>query len=399
MRMRIAVVLAAVAATLTVTACGGGGAAAGGGSGGVKGPIKVGAWFPLTGPVASSGIPQKQGAMAAFQKINAEGGINGRKVQFIARDNAFDPQQTIQAARQLVGSDKVVAIVGANGTATTAAAFPYVLNQAKVPIIDPYGGAAEWYSPNKPLLFGYQTLYEEQAAALGAWAAENGAKHIVVVRSDPAAFANVAKNIAPAAKAVNPSVQVDEVVSKFQSTDYSPIVEQVKAKQPDAVVTILAFPEAAAYLKQAKLQGLNPPVYGYGPDADEGLIKLAGANADGFHAVSFTKPALDPSPAMEQYRQALKQYAPSEQPSSNSAASFAGAMAFAEVLKTIKGDVTPQSIAQAFASAGTVDTGILPPLKWGKDAHLGTNQLQRVTVQGGKFVAEGNFVAAPALAH
>jgi hypothetical protein len=42
---------------------------------------------------------------------------------------------------------------------------------------------------------------------------------------------------------------------------------------------------------------------------------------------------------------------------------------------------------------------MLPPLKWGKDAHLGTNQLQRVEVRDGKFVADGGFVAAPALAH
>ena len=395
--MRFASVLAAAAAALAVTACGGGEAASGGASGS-KEPIKLGGWFPLTGPVAASGIPQKEGVVAAFKKINAEGGINGRKVQFIARDNAFDPQQTIQAARQLVGSDKVVAIVGANGTATTAAAFPYVLNQAKVPIVNPYGGAADWYNPAKPLLYGYQTLYEEQAAAVGAWAAQDGAKHIVVVRSDPAAFENVAKNVAPGAKSVNAGVQVDEVVTKFQSTDYSPIVGQVKAKNPDAVVLILAFPEAAAYLKQAKLQGLAAPAYGYGPTADEGLIKLAADAANGYHAVSFTKPALDPSPAMEEYRAALKQYAPQEQPTSNSAASYAGALAFAEVLKSIKGDITPQSIAKALAAQKTVDTGILPPLTWSKDAHLGTHQLQRVQVQDGKFVAKGEFTAAPQIA-
>jgi ABC-type branched-subunit amino acid transport system substrate-binding protein len=393
--MRIASVAAAVGAALSIAACGGNDSGAGAGG---NGPIKLGAWFPLSGPVAASGIPQKQGATAAFEQVNAEGGINGREVQYIARDNAFDPQQTIQAARQLVGSDKVVAIVGANGTATTAAAFPYVLNQAKVPIVNPYGGAADWYSPAKPMLYGYQTLYEQQAAAVGAWAAEEGAKKIVVIRSDPAAFENAAKPIAPAAKAVSPDVQVEEVVVKFQTTDYAPIVGQVKAKNPDAVVTILAFPEAAAYVKQAKRQGLEVPAYGYGPDADEGLIKLAGADAEGFHAVSLTKPANDPSPEMQAYRDALAKFAPGEKPSSNSAASYAGAIAFAEVLKKVKGDVTPQSIAQAFASAGTVETGILPPLTWDKDSHLGTSQLQRVVVKDGEWVAEGDFVAAPDVA-
>ena len=91
-------------------------------------------------------------------------------------------------------------------------------------------------------------------------------------------------------------MRVDEVVTKFQSTDYSPIVGQVKAKQPDAVVTILAFPEAAAYLKQAKLQGLDAPVYGYGPEADEALIGLAGDAAEGFHAVVVHEAGARPEP-------------------------------------------------------------------------------------------------------
>ena len=161
-------------------------------------------------------------------------------------------------------------------------------------------------------------------------------------------------------------------------------------------MTILAFPEAAAYLKQAKLQGLDAPAYGYGPEADEGLIKLAGDAAEGFHAVSFTKPALDPSPAMERYREALKKYAPSEQPSSNSAAAYAGAMAFAEVVKTIKGDVTPQAIAQAFANAGTIETGMLPPLTW--SARTPTSAPISCSASWSRTAsssAEGAFVSAP----
>jgi branched-chain amino acid transport system substrate-binding protein len=393
--MRVASVLAVALMALGVAACGGGDSGSGGGGGGNT--INVGAWFPLSGPVAASGIPQKAGAASYFDQLNAAGGINGKKVTYTTEDNAFDPQQTIQAARKLVGEKKVVAIVAANGTATTAAAFPYVLNQAKVPIINTYGGAGDWYSPPRTGLFGYQTLYEEQGAAAGAWAAEDGHKNIVVVRSDPAAFAGVAKYVGPGAKSVDPSAKVTEQVVKFQTTDYSPIVGQLKGKNPDAVVLILAFPEAAAFLKQAKLQGLNVPAYGYAPTADEGLIKLAGDAANGFNAVSLTKPAMDPSPEMEKYRAALKKYAPKEQPSGNSAASYAAAEAFAEVLKTIKGDVNPKSIAAAFAKGGTIETGILPPLEYSKDKHLGATQIQRVTVKDGKFVAQGGFSTPPSV--
>ena len=394
--MRFASAVGVALMALAIGACGGGEDESGGG-GGEGGPIKVGAWFPLSGPVAASGIPQKEGANAYFEQANAAGGINGHKVEYTTQDNAFDPQQTIQAARKLVGDEKVVAIVAANGTATSAAAFPYVLNQAKVPIINTYGGAADWYQPPRPLLFGYQTLYEQQGAAAGAWAAEDGHKNIVVVRSDPAAFGAVAKFVGPGAKSVDPSVNVSEQVVKFQTSDYSPIVGQLKSKNPDAVVLILAFPEAAAFLKQAKLQGVDVPAYGYAPTADEGLIKLAGDAANGFRALSLTRPAMDPAPEMEEYRKALKQYAPKEQPSGNSAAGYAAAKTFGEVVKTIKGDVTSESIAEAFQNAGTIETGILPPLEYSKDKHLGATQLQRVEVKDGKFVADGDFITPPSV--
>jgi branched-chain amino acid transport system substrate-binding protein len=67
------------------------------------------------------------------------------------------------------------------------------------------------------------------------------------------------------------------------------------------------------------------------------------------------------------------------------------------VLQHVKGPVTPDSIAKAFESAGTITTGILPPLKWSGQNHLGTEQVQRVTVQGGKFVAAGGFINPPAV--
>ena len=394
MRLTAVVAIAASAVALSVSACG----SEAGGQSEDTGPIKVGAWFPLTGPVAATGIPQRAGARAYFRQLNANGGINGRKVDYITRDNAYDPAQTIQVARSLIGSDKVVAIVASNGTATTAAAFPYVLNQAKVPILLTYGGAADWYDPPKPMLYGFQTLYEHATAEAATWAAEDGAKNILVIRSDPAAFKIAAAPAGPAAKSVDPSVSVSELVVKFQTTDYSPVVAQVKRKNPDAVVTVLSFPELSAYLKQAKLQGLDVPAYSYTGAADEGLLKLAGSAAEGLKLLSLTKLPDDDSPAMREYRAAMAKYEPGQKPTLSSAATYAAAKAFTEVVKGIKGDVTPTTIADAFAKAGSVETGILPPLEFSSSTHLGTDEVQRVVVRGGKFEAVGDFRKPPAVA-
>jgi len=389
---RILVPLLAVLA-LAISACGGG--ASGGSTSAGSGPIKLGAWMPLTGPVAASGVPQKTGTEVYFKMLNDKGGINGRKVQWIVKDNAFDPQQTVQVARRLIGQDKVTAIVNANGTAQSEAAFPFVLNQSKVPILNPLGGHAGWYKEPRPMLFGVQTLYEDQAAAAAAWAVEEGARKLLVIHSDPAAFVNVAKQVEPAAKKTDPGATADLLSVKFQSTDYSPVVSQVKAKKPDAVVLILASPEAAAYLKEAKQQGVRVPAYGYAPPASAATVTLAGDAAEGFNAVQLVKSPDDPDPAVKEFRDAMAKYAPGQPTDFIALWGWMHAKVFAEIAKTIEGPVTGQSLVKAYEQADSVDVGLAPVMSFTADKHLGTRQVQKVTVKDGTWVSVGDFFTPP----
>jgi len=382
-RIRLAAVVAA--ASLVVAGCAGADGSAGG-----NGALKIGAWYPLSGPVAASGVPSEAGASAYFDWLNDNGGINGRKVDFKSVDTAFDPQQTLQAARQLVQRDGVQAIVTANGTAATEATFPFVLQQSKVPIFGTYGGSSAWYDPPQDGLFGTQALYEDQARVAVKWALEEGAKHIVIVRDDPEAFATV--DDAATKTIEDGGGTADRVVAKFGSTDYGPYVSAVKNKHPDAVFLILPVPEAAAYLNEAALQGLDAPVYAYAPPATGALVELAGKNAEGFRAVSLTLPPTSDDPAVAEYRAAMKKYAPQQEPDFYSIANFAWAKAFAEIVKTIQGDVNSESITKAIESASDVETGIAPPFSF-TDGHLGTRSVMRVEVKDGEFVPVGDFVS------
>src|SRR5689334_19817267 len=92
-----AAVLAAVA--LTANACAGQDSA---GAAASSTEIHIGAWLPLTGSTAAYGVPQRAGADAYFKMLNAQGGINGRKIRWTVKDNAADPQQTVQIARELI---------------------------------------------------------------------------------------------------------------------------------------------------------------------------------------------------------------------------------------------------------------------------------------------------------
>lgn len=378
---------------LALSACGG--STGSGGSGDDGGPIKIGAWIPLSGAQASSGVPQAAGARAYFSWLNDNGGIKGRQVDWIVKDNAYDPQQTVQAARQLVGQEGVVAIVNANGVAPSEAAFPFVLEQSKVPVVDHYGGIEPWYEPARPLLFGTQTLYEDQAAAMAAWAVESGARRILVVHDDPKAFANVGAQIEPAAKLADPSTSVSTLPVKLGTTDYAPVVSQVRAAAPDAVMLILPTQEAAAYLKEAKLQGVTAPAYGYGPTASSTTVTLAGDAAEGFRAVSLVRVPSDPSPEMQQFRDAMAKYAPDQPADFSTLLGYANAAAFAEIAKTIDGPITAESIVAAYENAGHVSTGVGPDMSFSATQHIGTRDVLRTYVEGGEWVADGDFVSAP----
>jgi branched-chain amino acid transport system substrate-binding protein len=393
MRLRPHVEIAGVAAALVLVASACASASSAGGDGT---EIRIGAWYPLSGAVSASGVPQRAGADAYFKMINDKGGINGRKVNWIVKDNAFDPQQTVQIARELIGQEKVVAIVAANGTSQAEAAFPFVLQQSKVPILNELGGLDSWYNPPRTGLFGTQTLYEDQAAALGAWVAQDGKKNVVVVHSDPAAFVTVAKAAQSVATKTDPSVNVSLMPVKFQSTDYSPVVSQVKAKTPDAIVLILASPEAAAFMKEAKLQGLGAPTYGYAPVAAASTLTLAGPAAEGAHAVQFVKSPNDSDPAVQEFRDAMAKYEPGQPADFIALWGWTGAKVFGRIAQTIQGPVTSESLTKAYEQAKNIDPGVGPVMSFSPDKHMGTRDVQKVVVKDGKWVSEGDFYTPPA---
>jgi len=394
MRLRSThVKVASVAATLILAAS----ACASANSAGANDKeITIGAWYPLSGAVSASGVPQRAGADAYFKMVNDRGGINGRKVNWIVKDNAFDPQQTVQIARELIGQDKVSAIVAANGTSQAEAAFPFVLQQSKVPILNELGGLDSWYNPPRANLFGTQTLYEDQAAALGDWVAKDGRKNVVVVHSDPAAFVKVAQAAQGVAKKSDPAMNVNLFPVKFQSTDYSPVVSQVKAKAPDAVILILASPEAAAFMKEAKLQGLAAPEYGYAPVAAESTLTLAGGAAEGARAVQFVKSPNDADPAVKEFRDAMAKYEPGQPADFIALWGWTGAKVFSQIAQTVQGPVTSESLAKAYEQAKNVDPGVAPVMSFGPDRHMGTRDVQKVVVKNGKWVSEGDFYTPPA---
>jgi len=124
--------------------------------------IKIGNIIPYSGPASAFGEVGKTEA-AYFRKVNAEGGINGRKITFISCDDAFSPPKTVEQARKLVESDEVLLIFQSTGTAPNTAIQRY-MNARKVPQLFVGGGATKWNDPQHfPWTMGWGPNYQLEA--------------------------------------------------------------------------------------------------------------------------------------------------------------------------------------------------------------------------------------------
>ena len=123
--------------------------------------IKIGNIMPYSGPASSYGVIGKT-EEAYFRKINAEGGINGRKINFITYDDAYSPPKAIEQARKLVESDEVLLIFQPLGTPSNSATRKY-MNSKKVPQLFVATGATKWGDPkNFPWTMGWQPNYQSE---------------------------------------------------------------------------------------------------------------------------------------------------------------------------------------------------------------------------------------------
>ena len=134
--------------------------------------IKIGNTNPYSGPASAYGLIGKT-IDAYFKKVNAEGGINGRKVNFISYDDGYSPPKAVEQARKLVESDEVLLLFQTLGTPSNTAIQKY-MNSKKVPQLFVATGATKWGDPkNFPWTMGWQPTYQAEGQIYAKYILKN----------------------------------------------------------------------------------------------------------------------------------------------------------------------------------------------------------------------------------
>ncbi|MFI2737309.1 ABC transporter substrate-binding protein [Streptomyces sp. NPDC018711] len=249
----------AVACTLVLALTGCQGAALSGDDApATGGPVRIGVVVPLTGPVSQVGTALRNGLELAVKKVNADGGVHGRPVEYVVVDDAGDPANSTQLARRLVRQDKVTMLFGTI-TGDTAEAVGRVADEAHVPFGTAILGDTEHCFPYQ---WGFgESTRQMLTPTVPGLVRKYGGK-VALVGSDynyPHFYAGVAKDLVKKAG----GTVVAEEYSPLGQTDWQPVIGRLKSAKPDGVLSMVVGADAVTFAEQAQQFGLLTPDLGF----------------------------------------------------------------------------------------------------------------------------------------
>jgi ABC-type branched-subunit amino acid transport system substrate-binding protein len=403
-RLRAIVAITAMTA-ISVTACsssGGGTTSSSTAPGVTDNSILIGSTQPLTGPAAPGYSEIAPAAQAYFNYVNANGGINGRKITFKYVDDGYNPTQTVTQTKQLVLQDKVYAMVGALGTPTHTKVVDF-LNSSRVPDLFVASGCTCWDNPQQhPYTFGWQPDYTVEGKILGQYITQHfaGKKVAYFYQDDDFGLDGM--------KGLDVNIKPNLVVTRqpYQpgSTDISAQVSAIVNAKPDVVV-LESIPAYTALFKLTSLKlGFSPTMVvsnvGSDPITVAGLLqadaKSVGASItnpnqliEGIVTDSYLPSLGDTGNSwISLFKQVHDKYLPKLPFDGNVVYGMAVGYTFAQAVAAQGKDLTRQGLIDVLQKGNLVGPGLIP-YRYSASSHAGFTGVQVGTIKSGQLVVTG----------
>ena len=333
--------------------------------------IKIGNIMPYSGPASAYGITARTEA-AYFRKINGEGGINGRKINFISYDDGYSPPKAVEQARRLVESDEVFLIFGSLGTASNTAIQKY-MNAKKVPQLFVQTGATKWNDPqNFPWTIGWSPNNQNEARIYARYILKEkpNAKIAVLYQNDDYGK-DYLKGLKDGLGAKAASMIVAEDAYEVAEPTIDSHVVKMKSLNADVFVDITTPKFTAQAIRKAAEIGWEPLHLLNSVSTSIGaVIEPAGLeNAQGIISVAHLMDALDPQWKDDPGMKAFDDFLADDFPQGNRADSlvmtgFNMAQTLVQVLKQCGDNLTRENVMKQAANLKDFrTTNLLPGIK------------------------------------
>jgi ABC-type branched-subunit amino acid transport system substrate-binding protein len=330
--------------------------------------IKIGNIMPYSGPASAYGVIGRTEA-AYFRKINAEGGINGRQIDFRSYDDAYSPPKTVEQARKLVESDEVLMIFGPLGTPSNTAIQKY-MNAKGVPQLFVSTGATKWNDPhNYPWTMGWQPNYQDEARIYAKYILrEKPNARIGVLYQNDDYGKDYLKGLKDGlGNKAAPMIVAEDAYEVSEPTIDTHVVK-MKSMKVDVLVDITTPKFAAQAIKKAAEIGWKPTHFLNSVATSIGaVIKPAGfENAQDIISVAYLMDPSDPQwnddPGMKSFDEFLAKYFPEGNRADNFIVTgYNIAQTLVQVLKQCGDNLTRDNIMRQAANLKNFRTDNLLP--------------------------------------
>ncbi|MBB4366072.1 branched-chain amino acid transport system substrate-binding protein [Bradyrhizobium sp. CIR48] len=368
--------------------------------------IKIGNIMPYSGPASAYGIIGRTEA-AYFKKINEEGGINGRKINFVSYDDAYSPPKTVEQARKLVESDEVLLIFNSLGTPPNSAIQKY-MNSKKVPQLFVATGATKWNDPqNFPWTMGWQPNYQSETQIYAKYILKEmpNAKIGVLYQNDDYGK-DYLKGLKDGLGAKAASMIVLEESYETSEPTIDNHIVKMKATGADVFINITTPKFAAQAIKKISEIGWKPTHFLNNVSASVGsVIKPAGfENSQDIISAAYLKDVSDPQwkddAGMKAFLEFMTKYFPEgDKLDGGTIVGYGVAQTLVEALKKCGDNLTRENVMKQAASLKDFRTEVLLPgikINTGANDFAPISSLQLMKFKGEKWDLFGDVISADA---
>jgi branched-chain amino acid transport system substrate-binding protein len=330
--------------------------------------IKIGNINPYTGPASAYSLIARTQA-AYFNKVNADGGVNGKRIRYLSYDDGYSPPRAVEQARRLVESDEALLIFQPLGTPSNSAIQRY-MNQRQVPQLFVATGATKFGDPrNFPWTMGWQPNYQSEGKIYADYIVQNhpNGKIAVLFQNDDYGK-DVQKGLKDGLGARAASMIVAEAPYEVTDPTVDSQVVRLKASGADIFVNI-ATPRGAAQAirKVAELGWTATHILNNVSNSVGSVLRPAGLEASqGVISTFYLKDPTDPTwqndEALRRWNAFMDQYfADGDKTSSFTIYGYATAKALVHVLQQCRDEVTRENVMRQAASMRDVEIDVLLP--------------------------------------
>jgi branched-chain amino acid transport system substrate-binding protein len=349
--------------------------------------IVIGTYTDLSGVTAMWGVNNTNAWRMVFDAVNAEGGIDGRKIKYIVEDNQYQIPRSVQAANKLINRDGVFMMVANGGTPMNNATMPDQLAKG-VPNVFPLTSARSMYEPLHHLKFGLAaSYYDQMRSGVKLFVEQHHSKMICAMSQDTDFGRDVMDGARDQLKAMNLKIAA-ETLHKPTDTDFSASVARLHEANCDLILLGTITRDTIQIVSAVRKIGWNVEMLGQAASYDEAVAEVPGGATEGFYSMTpvLFVAASDSSPTVTKFAEQYKKLFGKE-PNFAAQLGYTAAQLVVLALQKAGKDLTTDSFVSGMESIKDWhDIFGSPAMSFSATKHQGSNESFLCVVKSGRWV-------------